>query len=37
MVGEKKISAVIAIDDSGTAAIKGLMSEGQRVYDEPLL
>jgi uncharacterized membrane-anchored protein len=37
MVGEKKISAVIAIDSSGTAAIKGLMAEGQRVYDEPLL
>ena len=37
MVGEKKISAVIAVDDGGTAAIKGLMSEGQRVYDEPLL
>ncbi|CAN1722213.1 GDYXXLXY domain-containing protein [Hyphomicrobium sp. 1Nfss2.1] len=37
MVGEKKISALIAIDADGQAAIKGLMSDGKRVYDEPLL
>jgi uncharacterized membrane-anchored protein len=37
MVGEKKISALIAVDDSGNAAIKGLMSEGKRIYEEPLL
>jgi uncharacterized membrane-anchored protein len=37
MVGEKKISAVIAVDRGGQAAIKSLMSEGKRVYDEPLL
>ncbi|MCZ7594972.1 MAG: GDYXXLXY domain-containing protein [Hyphomicrobium sp.] len=37
MVGDKKISALIAVDDGGTAAIKGLMSEGKRVYEEPLL
>ena len=37
MVGDKKISAVIAVDDDGNAAIKGLMSEGQRIYEEPLL
>jgi len=36
-VGDKKISALIAIDDAGNAAIKGLISEGERVYDEPLL
>jgi uncharacterized membrane-anchored protein len=37
MVGDKKISALIAIDGGGHAAIKGLISEGKRVYDEPLL
>ena len=37
MVGEKKISALIAVDDSGNTAIKGLMSEGKRIYEEPLL
>ncbi len=37
MVGDKKISAVIAIDDDGNAAIKGLLSEGKRIYEEPLL
>lgn len=37
MVGDKKISAMIAIDADGQAAIKGLMSDGKQVYDEPLL
>lgn len=37
MVGDKKISALIAIDDNGNAAIKGLLSEGKRIYEEPLL
>jgi uncharacterized membrane-anchored protein len=37
LVGDKKISAVIAVDEDGNAAIKGLMSEGQRIYEEPLL
>ena len=37
MVGDKKISALIAIDDGGNAAIKGLLSEGKRIYEEPLL
>jgi uncharacterized membrane-anchored protein len=37
MIGDKKLSAVIAIDAAGNAAIKGLMSEGKRVYEEPLL
>ena len=37
MIGDKKLSAVIAINDDGRAAIKGLMSEGKRVYEEPLL
>jgi len=37
MVGDKKISALIAVDGSGNAAIKGLLSDGKRVYEEPLL
>ena len=37
MVRDKKISAVVAVNGSGAAAIKGLMSEGKRVYEEPLL
>ena len=37
MVGDKKISAVIAVDGGGNAAIKGLLSEGNRIYEEPLL
>jgi uncharacterized membrane-anchored protein len=36
MVGEKKISAVIAVDEAGNPAIKGLMSDGQRIYEESL-
>jgi uncharacterized membrane-anchored protein len=37
LVGQKKLDAVIAIDEAGNAGIKGLMVEGQRVYEEPLL
>jgi uncharacterized membrane-anchored protein len=37
MVGDKKISALIAVGSDGQPAIKGLISEGKRVYDEPLL
>lgn len=37
LVGEKKLDALIAVDDDGNAAIKGLMSDGKRVYEEPLL
>jgi uncharacterized membrane-anchored protein len=37
LVGQKKLDALIAIDEAGNAGIKGLMVEGQRVYEEPLL
>jgi uncharacterized membrane-anchored protein len=37
LVGQKKLDALIAVDDAGNAGIKGLMVEGQRVYEEPLL
>jgi uncharacterized membrane-anchored protein len=37
LVGQKKLDALIAIDDSGNAGIKGLMVEGKRVYEEPPL
>jgi len=36
LIGDKKLAAVIAVDSNGVAGIKGLMSEGQRVYEEPL-
>jgi uncharacterized membrane-anchored protein len=37
LVGQKKLDALIAVDGSGNAGIKGLMVEGKRVYEEPLL
>jgi len=37
LVGQKKLDALIAIDDAGNAGMKGLMVEGKRVYEEPLL
>jgi uncharacterized membrane-anchored protein len=36
LVGEKKLAALIAVDEQGNAAIKGLVSEGKRVYEESL-
>lgn len=33
---DKTLSAVVAIDTRGRAAIKGLMHDGRRIYDEPL-
>ena len=33
---EKKLSAIVAVDAKGRAAIKGLSADGKRVYDEPL-
>lgn len=37
LVGDRKLSALIAVDDDGDAGIKGLITEGKRVYEEPLL
>jgi uncharacterized membrane-anchored protein len=37
LVGQKKLDALIAVDDAGNAGIKGLMADGKRVYEEPLL
>ena len=37
LVREKKLSALIAVDRAGNAGIKGLVVDGQRVYEEPLL
>ena len=34
---ERKLAAVIAVDASGNAAIKGLMIDGKLQYEEPLL
>jgi uncharacterized membrane-anchored protein len=36
LVGDKKIAALIAVDGDGNAGIKGLIVDGQRVYEEPL-
>lgn len=37
LVREKKLSALIAVDGQGNAGIKGLIVDGKRVYEEPLL
>ena len=37
LVRDKRISAVIAVDASGNAAIKGLAVDGQLVHQEPTL
>lgn len=37
LVREKKLSALIAVDEDGNAGIKGLVVDGKRVYVEPLL
>ena len=34
---KSQLSAIVAVDGRGRAAIKGLVIDGQRVYDEPLL
>ena len=37
LVREKKLSALVAVDGDGNAGIKGLVVDGKRVYEEPLL
>jgi len=37
LVREKKLSALIAVGSDGDAGIKGLVVDGKRVYEEPLL
>jgi len=37
LVRQKKLSALIAVDSDGNAGIKGLIVDGKRVYEEPLL
>jgi len=34
---KSQLSAIVAVDGGGRAAIKGLVIDGKRVYDEPLL
>lgn len=36
LVGQKKLAALVAVDESGNAALKGLIVDGERVYEEPL-
>ncbi len=33
---EKKLQAIVAVDRDGKSAIKGLVIDGERVYDEPM-
>ena len=37
MARDKKLAVVLAVDAKGRSAIKGLIIDGQRVYEEPLL
>jgi uncharacterized membrane-anchored protein len=37
LAGKSQLSAIVAVDGGGRAAIKGLVIDGKRVYDEPLL
>ncbi len=37
MIGEKKIQVVVAVDEGGRAAIKALIADGKRIYNEPLI
>ncbi|MCB1477354.1 MAG: GDYXXLXY domain-containing protein [Tepidamorphaceae bacterium] len=36
MVRERALSVIVAVGEDGRAAIKGLVMDGQRIYDEPL-
>ena len=33
---QSKLSAIVAVDKAGRAAIKGLVTDGKRIYEEPL-
>jgi uncharacterized membrane-anchored protein len=37
LIGNHKLFALIAVDGDGNAGIKGLIVDGKRVYEEPLL
>lgn len=37
VVRDRKLSVIVAVGRRGDAAIKGLVVDGQKVYDEPLL
>ena len=37
LVASSTVSAIVAVDGAGRAAIKGFMHDGQRIYEEPLL
>jgi uncharacterized membrane-anchored protein len=37
LVRDRKISVILAVDGGGNAGIKGLIVDGKRVYEEPLL
>jgi uncharacterized membrane-anchored protein len=37
MVGQRKLAVLVAVDAKGQSAIKGLVIDGKRIYDEPLI
>jgi uncharacterized membrane-anchored protein len=37
LVGDRKLSVIIVVGPDGRSAIKGLVVDGKRVYDEPLI
>ena len=37
MARKSQLSAIVVVDGSGRAAIKGLVIDGKHVYEEPLL
>lgn len=37
LIGKDQLKVIVAVGNTGRAAIKGLVVDGQRVYDEPIL
>lgn len=37
LVGQRKLAVLVAVDAKGQSAIKGLVIDGRRIYDEPLI
>lgn len=37
MVGKRQVQVMVAVDAKGNSAIKGLIVDGKRIYDEPLI
>jgi len=37
LVGKRQVQVMVAVDRNGNSAIKGLVIDGKRIYDEPLI